>query len=140
MVTVAVEVKGGGRETKEEWDWEGKRIQTTKEFKYLGYTSQRNNGKSSHIRDITKRANIVMAQISELGERKFPSNWKLRLTQFDYTVKSIVMYASEIWGWKEQDPIEKAQYKYLRWILGLDRQTPRYILMEEIKREKSNRI
>lgn len=34
--------KGGGRMSKRDWRWKGKRIEELKEFKYLGYMLQRN--------------------------------------------------------------------------------------------------
>lgn len=36
--------KGGGRESKIEWRWKGKRIEEVKEFNYLRYVLQRNGG------------------------------------------------------------------------------------------------
>lgn len=36
--------KGGGRESKIEWRWKGKRIEKVKEFNYLRYVLQRNGG------------------------------------------------------------------------------------------------
>lgn len=41
----------------------------------------------------------------------------------------------EIWGWKEWEKIERMQERYIRWVLGIDGRTPRYI-REEGKREK----
>jgi hypothetical protein len=39
-------------------------------------------------------------------------------------IESRLMYGAEIWGWKEQEEIEKVQEKYLRGVLGVDRETP----------------
>jgi hypothetical protein len=46
------------------------------------------------------------------------------------------MYGVEIWGWKEQEEVKRVQVKYLRWVLGVDRETPGYIVREECKRSK----
>jgi hypothetical protein len=43
------------------------------------------------------------------------------------------MYGAEIWGWKEQEEVEKVQEKYLRGVLGVERETPGYIVREEYK-------
>ncbi|KAJ3621349.1 hypothetical protein MTP99_003494 [Tenebrio molitor] len=36
----------------------------------------------------------------------------------------MVEYGAEIWGWKEQEEVESVQEKYLRGVLGVDRETP----------------
>ncbi|KAJ3621565.1 hypothetical protein MTP99_003682 [Tenebrio molitor] len=46
------------------------------------------------------------------------------------------MYGADIWGWKEQEEVYRVQEKYLRWLLGVDRETPRYIVREKCKRSK----
>lgn len=124
------------RYVREQWTWQGKQIEQVKEFKYLGYTFKSNNSAEAHIRDLKKRANIAMAQIWGIGERKFKTNFRMRMLLFDYTVRSMLMYATEVWGWKEHDEIEAIQTKYIRWILGLEQQTPKYIILEETKRDK----
>jgi hypothetical protein len=39
--------------------------------------------------------------------------------------ESILMYGSEICGLKEPEEVESVQEKYLRWVLGVDRETPK---------------
>jgi hypothetical protein len=51
-------------------------------------------------------------------------------------IESILMYGAEIWGWKEQEEVEKVQEKYLRGVLGVDREAPGYIVREECKRNR----
>lgn len=58
------------------------------------------------------------------------------MSLFDIMVKSIIMNGVEIWGYKERKDIEKLQVKYIKWILGLDKCTPDYIVLEETKRDK----
>lgn len=41
----------------------------------------------------------------------------------------------EIWGWKERKGVEAIQEWAIRWILGIDRRTPGYIVGEETDRE-----
>lgn len=38
----------------------------------------------------------------------------------------------EIWGWKEKEKVEKVEKRHLRWVMGLDSRTPRYIIKEEL--------
>lgn len=46
------------------------------------------------------------------------------------------MYGVEIWGWEEREKLESLQAKYIRWTLGLERFTPKYIILEETKVEQ----
>jgi hypothetical protein len=46
------------------------------------------------------------------------------------------MYGTEIWGWKEQEEVEKVQEKCLRGVLGVDRETSSYTEREECKRNR----
>jgi hypothetical protein len=56
---------------------------------------------------------------------------------FESMIESILMYGTEIWGWwKEQEEPEKVQEKYLKEVLGVDRETPGYIVREECKRNR----
>lgn len=40
----------------------------------------------------------------------------------------IALYGAEIWGWKKEERLDKIRRKYVKWILGLDRTTPNYIV------------
>lgn len=55
---------------------------------------------------------------------------------FDSLVKSIMLYAAEVWGWKEEEKLEKLQVKFIKWTLRLDFNTPTYIVLEETKTDK----
>jgi hypothetical protein len=46
------------------------------------------------------------------------------------------MYGAEIWGWMRQEEVENVQEKYLRGVLGMDRETPGYTMSEECKRNR----
>lgn len=39
-------------------------------------------------------------------------------------------------GWKEKEAVERVQERYLRWMLGVSRMTPRYMIREKLQREK----
>lgn len=63
--------EGGGRMSKVNWWWKGKKIEEVKEFKYLGYTVQRNEGQERHIKERVARAATVMGQVWGIGKRRF---------------------------------------------------------------------
>jgi len=109
----------------------GIKIEEVDHFKYLGYTMQRNNGTERHIKETVKEVMCAMKQVWRIGQRKFVGDFKRRIWMFDHLVKSILMYGTEIWGWKECETVEKCQDKCIRWTLGLDWTTPSYIVREE---------
>lgn len=70
------------------------------------------------------------------GERKFGGDIRWRLKLFDSLVKSILMFGVEIWGYKEWKEVESLQKRYIRWILELSRNTPGYIVRDEVNKGK----
>lgn len=46
---------------------------------------------------------------------------------------SIALYGAEVWRWRYDDRLDVIKRKYIKWILGLDKGTPNYILVEEAK-------
>ena len=55
---------------------------------------------------------------------------------FNTMVKSIGMYAVEIWDIAERKEIKSLQEGYLKNILGLERCSPDYLVREETKTER----
>lgn len=96
----------------------------------------KNNGDETHIREVTRKAASIMAQIWSIGKRKFGGNWEKRIMMFNVLVKSIFMYGVEIWGWEEREKLEVLQARYIRWTLDLERCTLKYITLEETKVEQ----
>lgn len=39
----------------------------------------------------------------------------------------MIDFGAEIWGWKEWKNVEWVQEEYIRWVLGLNERTPRYM-------------
>lgn len=102
--------KGGGRETKSAWTWGDQEMEEVKEFKYVGYTFQRNNNPKAHIRNLTHEAMIAMKQIWSIGERKFKNNIKIKIMMFDSIVRSILMHGAEVFGWVEYPEMRNRRY------------------------------
>jgi len=126
----------GGREKERYWWWGKERLEEVKTYKYLGYVMSRSGGEVEHIKERIRRARVAMGWVWSYGERKFKGDVRWRLKLFDSIVKGILYYGVEIWGYKEWKEIEAIQEKYLRWVLGLEWNTPGYIVREELKRNK----
>jgi hypothetical protein len=87
----------------------------------LGYTFNERATDKAHIREIVRKANKIVGCVLGIGERMGGSDFRRRMMMFDNLIESILMYRAEIWRWKEQEEIEK---KYLRGVLGVDRERP----------------
>ena len=72
---------------------------------------------------------------NSIGQRRFRDNFQIRTLLFDSIIKSIILYGAEVWGWREFMLIEKCQDTYFKWTMGLDRNTPNYLVREETKRD-----
>lgn len=46
-------------------------MEEVKEFRYLGYTLQRNGRQEAHIKERIKRATTIMREVCGIGKRKF---------------------------------------------------------------------
>ncbi|KAH0816611.1 hypothetical protein GEV33_006180 [Tenebrio molitor] len=88
------------------------------------------------VREVVRKANKVVGCVWGIGERMWGGEFGRRMMMFESMVESVLMYGAEIWGWKEREEVERVQEKYLRWVLGVDRETPGYIVREECKRSK----
>lgn len=126
--------KGGGRKKKEEWKWKGEDIEVVQQYKYLGYYMQSNNGPEVHWQYMRKKSKIAIGQLWSIVTRKFNNSFKIKMMLFDAIIRSMVMYAAEIWGWQSNEGIEALQTTYIKWILQLDKTTPNYMVQAEVHR------
>jgi hypothetical protein len=103
----------------------------------LGYTFNERATDKAHIREIVRKANKVVGCVWGIGERKWGGDFRRRMMMFESMIESsILTYGAEIRGWKKQNEEKRVQEKYLRWVLGMDRETPGCIVREEYKSNK----
>ena len=70
-----------------------------------------------------------------IGKRRFGKDWGRRVWLFEKLVWATVSYGVEVWGWKCRERVEGLQERYLKWVLGVERCTPGYMVREEMQRE-----
>lgn len=128
--------RGGGRWKKITWKWKGKEIEEVRKFKYLGYTMMANGGQKEHLREVKRKGAVVMREVWGIGKRRFGKDWARRLWLFDRLVWAVMGYGAEIWGWKEREELERIQDRFLKWVTGVERSTPGYMVREELQRDK----
>jgi hypothetical protein len=84
---------------------------------YLGYTFNERATNTAHIREIVRKVNKVVGCV-------WGDDFKRRMMMFESIIESILMYGTEIWGCGTRGGRER-QEKYLRWVLGVNRETSR---------------
>jgi len=87
---------GGARLGKMDWRWKGKKLEAVKEYKYLGYTVQRNGKQDKHIKERIAKAMAVMGVVWGLGKRRFGGDWRRKIWLFNMLIWTVVGYGMEI--------------------------------------------
>ncbi|XP_051156194.1 uncharacterized protein LOC127278503 [Leptopilina boulardi] len=121
---------------KEVWSMNGKSVQEVNEFCYLGYWFKWNGSQDLNVSRRIEKGGKVMKQIWEIRERRLKNDWRKRIWLFDVLVWSVISYGVEIWGWREVEKLERMHERFLRWTMGVDENSPGYMLREELGREK----
>ena len=83
-----------------------------------------------------RKGAAVMGKVWGIGKRMFGKDWTRWIWLFDKLVWAVVGYGVEVWEWKERERVERLQDRFLRWVMGVDRSTPGYMVREELQREK----
>lgn len=73
-----------------------------------------------------------MGQVWGIGKIRFGKDWGRRLWLFDRLVWAVISYGVEVWEWREREGVDRLQERYLRWLLGVERSTPGFMVREEI--------
>lgn len=71
---------------------------------------QRNSRNEGQIRELKRKANIVMRVVWGIGGRKFRYDFK-RMWLFRRLMIGVLLYGVEVWGWKEKEELEKIYTK-----------------------------
>ena len=134
-----------GKFIKPKITYKGLNIRATNSSKYLGIYFQSSGNFTIAKKDLAQRASKAMFKLTKSLSGIAPSiNTFLHL--FDHTVKPILLYGSEIWGGflldskKElydkwlADEIEKCHLQFIRYILNVNRRTPKIALYGETGR------
>ena len=122
--------RGKGRRRRE-WRCGEEELEEAKEMKHLGYVMEKNGKAEKHTRErMRKAAAVAMKRTWHIGERLFKEDFERRTKMFVALVESVAMYGAEIWGWNDEGSLDAIKRRYTKWILGLDKVTPNYILRE----------
>lgn len=74
---------------------------------------KKNEEDQGQVKDLKRKANVIMRQVWEIRERWFKEDFK-RMWLFSHLMLRVLMYGGEIWRWKEREELEKVQKKYIK--------------------------
>ena len=108
-------------------------IEVTKELKYLGIYFTRGGAFDKAKKHIVEQANKAMySLLKKIRTLNLPLDMQLRL--FDKTIKPILLYGAEVWGFGNCDIIERVHLKFLKYVLNLKKKksTPSRMIYGEL--------
>ncbi|MES9881062.1 MAG: reverse transcriptase domain-containing protein [Sedimenticola sp.] len=113
-----------------QFKYQGNPLEIVPEYKYLGVYLNKNGSFTSTKKHIADQA--VKAMYSLLKKSRslnLPIDMQIEL--FDKMVKPILLYGSEIWGFANNDIIERVHLKYLKIIFNMKKSTPSFMVYGE---------
>jgi len=119
-----------GRQEQTHFTFNNNPIETMKEYKYLGIFFSRSGSffqAKKHIASQATRA--LYSLLRKLRPLMLPIDMQIDI--FNKTIKPILLYGSEIWGFGNIEIIERVQLKFLKHILHVKNSTPNNIIYGE---------
>jgi len=126
--------RGGHLAGGERWFLGDTRLEIVNSYKYLGYTFTTKLSLSAAAKDVAIKGKLKSVQIMKAMWSLQNTNTTVFARLFDAQVQSSLLYGSEIWGLRTQDPVEKTQVFACKRFLGLDIRTPNHFVYGELGR------
>ena len=110
----------------ENWCYKNNPLEIFSTYKYLGLQLSAGNALGKATKSLADRATTALNSLSSLraamhkvGDMSYASYFKI----FDTIVLPILLYGSEIWGYKHYDCIEKVRYRACKQFLQISQNT-----------------
>ena len=101
----------------------GKCLEIVNEYKYLGIIFSRSGSFARTKKYLSDQANKAMfSLLKKIRVLNLPISMQIEL--FNKTIKPILLYGAEIYGFGNLDILERIQLKFLKYILNLKASTP----------------
>lgn len=105
-------------------------LEIVQEYKYLGvYFCKSGSFKKSKEHIAAQASRAMYSLLRNCNRLNLPIDIQIDL--FTKTIKPILLYGAEIWGFGNLDVIERVQLKFLKHIFKMKRSTPNYIVYGE---------
>jgi len=126
--------RGGIVKNTEKWFYGGEKVECVKEYKYLGmfFTTKLSwsLAKQTLASQACKALNMLYMYNYKCGG--IPP--RLYLGMFDKMIVPIILYGSEIWGFKFSEKIERVQYVFCKRLLGLTTRSVNEVALGDLGR------
>ena len=116
-----------------QFKYNGKDIEIVKDFNYLGIYFSRSGSFKTCKKHQTEKAIKAMYEVIKKG-RKHNLSISCQLDLFDKLVQPILLYGCEIWGFGNNEILERVQLKFCKLLLRLKTTTPNCIVYGELGR------
>ena len=87
-------------------------------------------GKSSYGTKRVRNNKALFAVLKKSKALELPFDIQIELS--DKTVKPILLYGAELWGYSNCDSLERIHLKFLKYLFNLKRSTPSYMIYGEL--------
>lgn len=109
----------------------GQELEIVNEYKYLGIYVSRSGSNLTAKKHIAEQANKAMfSLLKKIRILNLPID--LQVDIFCKTIRPILLYGCEIWGFGNLDILERVQLKFFKLILNLKKSTPSNMIYGEL--------
>jgi hypothetical protein len=120
----------GRQSTNYRFFFKNDQIEIVNEFKYLGVIFTRNGSFLTTKKHLATQATRAMySLIRNINRLELPID--LQIDLFKKTIKPILLFGAEIWGFGKIDILERVQLRFLKYILKMKRSTPNSMVYGE---------
>ncbi|KAL1446315.1 hypothetical protein WDU94_005556 [Cyamophila willieti] len=112
--------------------YQGTPLEIVSQYVYLGVLFTSGLCFNENVKMFAKKTMGTISTVNSLWARTKTYNWEANMIVYSAVVKSTLLYGAEIWGLRYLEESERPQVRYLKSLLYLPRNTPNYILRQEM--------
>ena len=124
-----------GRHIRKSFPYGENKIDSTRQYKYLGFLITPSGEINSGLKDLKDRALRAFIKVKKKMGLLFQQFPLVSLKLFDTLVRPILLYASDFWGIlkpPKNNPVESIHYMFCKHLLGVQKQTTNIAVLLEL--------
>ena len=126
--------RGGPLSTREKWFYKNKQINVVNEYKYLGILVTHTLNLTKSVHNLAMRAKKALLQLQSIIPKLGVVPINVYFKMFDSQIQPILLYGSEVWGFKEYYALEKVHLLACKKFLNVSISTPSAMVYGECGR------